>query len=83
MTFLYFRCKHFVYVDVSSYDIVLGESGTTLVGSDQQITQLFPDTNICTELGTANMAYLNRAQVSYQNTQLHKIFPCIKCFGFQ
>ena len=56
-------CQHYVYVDITSYPTALGEDGVIRRGNNREETQLFPDRNICRELGVTDMAYLNARQV--------------------
>ena len=58
-------CKHFTYVDVSEFPSSKGEEGYT--EGDRDRTQLFNNRNICQELGTNNMAYLDIYQVKIRN----------------
>jgi len=60
----FIRCKHFVYVDVSVYPSVRGETGLTRVGgSDRDRTQLYPDRSIADKYGVTDLAHLNNQQV--------------------
>lgn len=56
-------CQHFVYVDLSAYTVAQGDSGYTRTGNSDGQTQLFPDRQVCNDLGVSDMAYLDRAQV--------------------
>ena len=56
-------CKHFVYVDLSAYTVIRGETGYTRTGGSQDSTQVFPDMTVNEDLGVTDMAYLDRDQV--------------------
>ena len=60
------RCKHFVYVDVESFDIARGELGYIMEFEEKVDTQVFPDDTITEQLGTLDMAFLDPSQVNIQ-----------------
>ena len=61
----FFRCRHFVYVDVSVYPSVRGETGLTRVGAtERDLTQLYPDRSIADKYGVNDLAHLNNQQVN-------------------
>lgn len=77
-----FRCKHFVYVNVSVYSSVRGETGVTRVGgSERDRTQTYPDRSISDKFGVRDLAYLNNQQVSYFYAIMSKKVKVIPVFA--
>lgn len=55
-------CKHYVYLDVSIHPAAQGTQGTVRIGYNQTRTQLYPNQDTVSKLGSSGMAYLNQNQ---------------------